>query len=118
MCLRTQVMRRVHTRRLKVHINVFPKMFLHVFHTRRSKYRGVLVKCCTEEIFRTHRREHCCQVTSGVFSLKVKVLSSFLLPIVLLFLFYLCTLLLPFSSSLLLLFLLHMPNTIGTARTH
>ena len=26
------------------------KMFLHLFHTHCSKYRGVLVKCCTKEI--------------------------------------------------------------------
>src|SRR6218665_1459747 len=32
-----------------------PKMFLHIFHTRRSKYRRVLVKCCTKEILCTHR---------------------------------------------------------------
>src|SRR6218665_1989752 len=32
-----------------------PKMFLHIFHTRRSKYIQVLVKCCTEEILCTQR---------------------------------------------------------------
>ena len=31
------------------------KMFLHIFHTRRSKFIRVLVKCCTKEILGTHR---------------------------------------------------------------
>ena len=33
----------------------FEKMFLHIFHTCRSKYRWVLVKCCTKEILCAHR---------------------------------------------------------------
>src|SRR6218665_2537606 len=32
-----------------------PKMFLHIFHTCRSQYRRVLVKCCTNEILFAHR---------------------------------------------------------------
>jgi len=28
-----------------------PKMFLHIFHTRCSNYRRVLVKCCTKKFY-------------------------------------------------------------------
>ena len=38
-----------------VHKCSFQKCFLHIFHTRRSKYRRVLVKCCTKEIVCAHR---------------------------------------------------------------
>jgi len=31
------------------------KMFLHIFHTCRYKYRLVLVRCCTQEIVCAHR---------------------------------------------------------------
>src|SRR6218665_2163986 len=31
------------------------KQFLHIFHTRRSKYRRVLVECCIKEILCAHR---------------------------------------------------------------
>jgi len=32
-----------------------PKIFLHIVHTRRLKYRQVLVKCWTKAILCTHR---------------------------------------------------------------
>jgi len=48
-------MRRAHTRKLGAQTNVPSKMGLHIFHTRRFKYRWVLVKCCTNEILCTHR---------------------------------------------------------------
>ena len=44
-----------HTRKLGVHVNVPARTVLHIFHTRRSKYRWVLVKCCTKEILCEHR---------------------------------------------------------------
>jgi len=47
---RTQAVRQAHTRKLGAHINVPSKNVLHIFHTRRSKYRRVLVKCCIKEI--------------------------------------------------------------------
>src|SRR6218665_928767 len=38
-CVRTQVVRQVHTRKLGAPINVFPKMvFFHIFHTCHSKF--------------------------------------------------------------------------------
>jgi len=49
-------MRRVHRRKLGATQQMFlPKMSLHIFHTRHSKFRCVEVKCCTKEMLCTQR---------------------------------------------------------------
>ena len=56
LCTRTQAVRRAHTRKLgRAHINVPSGNVLHTFHTRRCKYRRVLIKCCTKEILCAQR---------------------------------------------------------------
>jgi len=46
-----------HKKTWNAHKILLPKLYLHtiLFHTRRSKYRWVLVKCCTKEILWAHR---------------------------------------------------------------
>jgi len=40
---------------LNSHICSFNKCVLHIFHIRHSKFRWVLVKCCTKQILCEHR---------------------------------------------------------------
>ena len=44
-----------HKKTWSTHKRSLQKCFLHIFHTRRSKYRWVPVKCCTNEILYAHR---------------------------------------------------------------
>jgi len=43
------------TKKLGAHYISFEKCFLHIFLTPHSKFRWVMIKCCTKEILCTHR---------------------------------------------------------------
>jgi len=44
-----------HKKTWSAHKFSFKKCFLHIYHTCRSIYRRVLVKCCTQEFCCAHR---------------------------------------------------------------
>ena len=70
---RTQVVRWAHTWKLELggHINFLQRIYLHIFHTCRSKYRRVRVKCCTKENLCAHRlweiKENIALYSTGIY---------------------------------------------------